>query len=80
MQVENVDLEDANPDAGSDCGGAPCDFGEFTVMGGLRIADDIYAAAELAGRGMTTFAFVRGVLTYANGNSKVLPRDAADIQ
>jgi predicted extracellular nuclease len=71
VRIEDVAVTDANPDA-------PSDFGEFVVTGGLRVDDTIYRIEPDPVLG-DTFQSIAGVLHYSFSNTKLLPRDAADV-
>lgn len=70
IRVETVTVTDANPDD-------PDDYGEFEV-GGLRVDDSLYATAPHPIVG-DEFGVITGVLNYGFENTKLLPRDAADV-
>ncbi len=71
VRVENVTVTDALPDA-------PDDFGEFAVDAGLRIDDEMYHVTPFPMVG-ETFAQITGPLGWSFDNTKVRPRDVADV-
>ncbi len=76
VQVEEVVVTDANPDA-------PDDFGEFEVAGCLRVDDLLWPDLETTGAHRTPgtrYLTLAGVLGYAYANAKILPRDASDLE
>ncbi|MEZ4236318.1 MAG: thrombospondin type 3 repeat-containing protein [Myxococcota bacterium] len=74
VKVSGVTVTDANPDD-------PSDYNEFEVAGCLRVDDqlcpDCWADQPAVG---TAFGSLTGPLTYGFGDSKLLPRTAADLQ
>jgi hypothetical protein len=82
MQFDSVYVVNLNPDA-------PSNFGEFSfrkdtsVTTGLRADDqsnDIPANFNTDSLSLKRLLpFIKGVLSYSNGNWKLLPRDRADI-
>ena len=48
------------------------------VVGGVRVDDFVYLTTPFPVVG-ETYASIAGVLAFRNGNSKILPRDAADV-
>ncbi len=70
LRVENVTVTDANPDT-------PDDFGDYEV-GGLRIADSLYATAPDPIVG-DQFGAITGPLSFGFSNTKLYPREAADV-
>lgn len=71
VRVEAVTVTSANPDA-------PMDFGELAVTGGLRVDDWMTMIAPFRTVG-TTFTSITGPLAFRFSNSKINPRDAADL-
>ncbi len=67
VRVETVMV--TNPDLG---------FGEFALDDMLRVDDSLFALDPRPSLG-ETFDYVQGPLTYAFMNTKILPRDAADV-
>ncbi len=53
-------------------------YNEFVVEGVLRVDDFLYLIDPQPSVG-DTFSSLRGVLAWRNGNSKLLPRSAADV-
>ncbi|MCA9593423.1 MAG: thrombospondin type 3 repeat-containing protein [Myxococcales bacterium] len=72
LKIGAVTVVNVNPDA-------PSDFDEFAVTGNLRIDDLIYPALDNTYAQGAAFTSITGILTYSFSNSKLLPRDAADI-
>lgn len=71
VRVEGVTVTNTNPDA-------PMDFNEFAVTGNLRVDD--WMTPTLAFRAVgTTFTSITGPLAFRFANTKINPRDAADI-
>lgn len=73
LQVDNVAITTLNPDA-------PEDFDEFEVTGGLRIDDTNFDALDNTCAIGSGFDSIVGTLDFAFSNTKLNPRDAADIQ
>ncbi|MBI5495315.1 MAG: amidohydrolase family protein [Deltaproteobacteria bacterium] len=78
VEVQNVTVTDLAPAAG------PRDTAptyEFAVTGGLRINDFMYRVTPFPATltPADQFQVLRGVLHYANENSKLEPRDATDV-
>jgi imidazolonepropionase-like amidohydrolase len=71
VRVEGVSVTNANPDA-------PMDFGELAVTGNLRVDDWMTMIAPFRTVG-TTFTSITGPLAFRFANTKINPRDAADI-
>ena len=71
VRVEDVSVTNANPDD-------PNDYDEFEVDTCLRIDDYVYADLDQSALG-TDYASITGVLMYGFSNSKLAPRDAADL-
>ncbi len=71
VRVMGVAVTNANPDA-------PMDFGELAVTGGLRMDDWMTPIAAFRTVG-TTFTSITGPLAFRFSNTKINPRDAADI-
>ena len=71
VRVEGVTVTNANPDA-------PMEFGELAVTGGLRVDDWMTPIAAFRTVG-TTFTSITGPLAFRFANTKINPRDAADI-
>jgi len=69
VQVEDVTVTDANPDA-------PGDFGELEVTGGLRVDDDLFQTERTAG---ARYESITGVMMYSFNERKLLPRSADDL-
>lgn len=72
VEVQDVIVTNANPDAP---GG---DFGEFEVTGGLRVDDEMFTIAPDPVVD-DEFGAIAGPLGYSFDNTKVRPRDAADV-
>lgn len=74
VRVENVTVEDPNPDA-------PDDFNEFAVTGNLRVDDVFFDMDDWtkpdAG---ASFASITGLLIFGHSDFKLVPRDAADLE
>jgi hypothetical protein len=74
VEVTDVDVTDANPDA-------PSDFDEFEVEGCLRVDDllcaDCWADQPTVG---TNYPAITGPLYYSFSNTKIVPREASDLQ
>ena len=58
---------------------APDDYDEFTITGGLRVDDFIWEDLDNTYTAGTTFNSISGMLHYAYGNYKIVPRNAEDI-
>ncbi len=71
LRVENVSVSNVNPDA-------PDNFGEFEVDG-LRVDDRMFAVEPAPGAG-EEFRSITGPLAFSFSNSKLLPRDSADVR
>lgn len=71
VRVEGVTVVSANPDA-------PSEYGELAVTGDLRVDDWNFPLTPYRVVG-TTFTSLTGVLSFRNDNSKLSPRDMADI-
>lgn len=74
VQVTSVTVQEVNPMAGP---GDSDPNSEFVVDGGLRV-DDYIHQYELPMVG-DSFTSITGVLRFGNDDSKVIPRDAADL-
>ncbi|HEU4410902.1 MAG TPA: amidohydrolase family protein [Polyangiaceae bacterium] len=72
VRVENVSVTNQNPDA-------PVDFDELAVTGNLRVDDFIFDYDNASFPVGTAFAQITGPLHFSFGNSKILPRSAADL-
>lgn len=72
VRVEGVEVTDANPDD-------PDDYDEFEVGGCLRVDDFLWADLDQPELG-TTYATLTGVLVFGFDNSKIAPRDSADME
>ena len=72
VKVENVAVVTENADA-------PDDYDEFTITGGLRVDDFIWEDLDNTYTAGTTFNSISGMLHYAYGNYKIVPRNAEDI-
>jgi hypothetical protein len=72
VRVNNVSVTNENPDA-------PQNFNEIAVTGNLRVDDFLFAYPQGSFKMGDTFPFLAGVLHFSFNNSKVLPRNAADI-
>ena len=68
-------MTDAAPPAGA---GDKAPTNEFAVDAGLRVDDYFHAVTPLPAVG-TKFSKLVGVLRFANGNTKLEPRDATDL-
>lgn len=75
VQVENVVVTQVEPPAGA---GDNNPNNEFVVDGVLRINDYIYLVQPLPVVSQA-YTSITGVLEFRNGNSKLEPRDAADL-
>ena len=78
VSVGAVSITNVNPDD-------PNDYDEFEVTGGLRIDDGVSDATVPGGLGNdcpvgTTFDGITGIVGWSFSNSKLQPRDAADVQ
>lgn len=77
LKADLVDITNNNPDA-------PMDFDEFAITGGLRVDDGLADAVKDMGLGnacpnATKLDSVAGVLSYSFNNSKLMPREKADV-
>jgi hypothetical protein len=76
VTLEDATVADANPDA-------PNDYGELALDGGLRMDDYLWPDFDLPASGYRTvgvsFDSITAVLVYTYGNTKLAPRDAADL-
>ncbi len=72
IRIENVGIQDLNPDA-------PSDYGVFVVDGGLHVDNDLYLQASTTGRSAASLVHVQGLLHYAYSTNNLLPRMASDI-
>jgi cytosine/adenosine deaminase-related metal-dependent hydrolase len=73
VSVANVSVSDTNPDA-------PSDYDEFEVDGCLRVDDLLCASCWLdQPANGTLYSSITGPLTYSFSNTKLVPRDAADL-
>ena len=72
VEVHDLSVSDSNPDA-------PDEYGEFEVNGCLRIDDQLSDAHVLYPAEGTTYATIRGILTYSYGHHKLLPGGADDV-
>ncbi len=80
VQLNDVTVTQQEPPLGA---GDSSPSNEFVVdttpaTGGVRVNDFVYAYSPLPAVG-TQYRWVRGVLEWRNGNSKVEPRDANDL-
>ena len=75
VEVDAVTVTDAAPPAGA---GDKAPTNEFAVDAGLRVDDYFHAVTPLPAVG-TKFSKLVGVLRFANGNTKLEPRDATDL-
>jgi hypothetical protein len=73
VRVTNVSVTNPNPDL-------PKDYDELAVTSGLRIDDGLFPDLDNAYPAGTSFASIAGILEYSFGNSKLLPRRAADLE
>lgn len=71
IEVQNVTVTNANPDA-------PSDYNEFQVDDSLRV-DDLFFLIEPRPTIGQIFRYLRGVLRVGNGHSKLEPRDLEDV-
>lgn len=78
VRVEAIFVTTANPDAG-----VLPDPGDFLVTGDLRVSPDLWAGATVAGRAQfgsaDAMTAVQGPLYFRDGNTRILPRAAADL-
>lgn len=72
LEVDNVAVTAANPDA-------PSNYGEFAITGNLRIGNLLYPALTNTFAVGTTFTKLVGLETYTFSNYKMEPRGAADV-
>jgi hypothetical protein len=73
VEVSGVSVTDTNPDA-------PSDFDEFEVDGCLRVDDFLCASCWLdQPANGTNYSSITGPLYYSFSNTKLVPRDAADL-
>lgn len=72
LQVDDVAITTVNPDA-------PDDFDEFAVTGDLRINDFNFADLDNTCPLDSGFTSIVGTLDYSFDNTKLEPRDAADV-
>jgi hypothetical protein len=77
ISVADVEITVQNPDA-------PMDFDEFSLTGNLRVDDGLSDAVKdmqlnNACAVATKFESIAGVLSYSFDNSKLMPRDQADL-
>ena len=77
LSVGAVTITNINPDD-------PNDYDEFSVTGDLRIDDGVSDAAVPGGLGNdcplgTAFDGITGILGWSFSNTKLQPRDAADV-
>ena len=72
VRVENVTVTEENADGDSD-------YDEFAITAGLRIDDFIWEEMDNTYPVGTTFSSITGVLHYAYGNYKIVPRNAEDL-
>ncbi len=75
VRVQNVSVTDTNPTTGP---GDHDPINEFVVDSSLRIDDYMYLVTPFPQVG-DTFTAISGVLRFANGDSKLEPRSAADV-
>ncbi len=73
VRVDNVVVSDLDPSVGP---GDYAPINEFVVDGELRIDDLMVLTTPVIGQVYTS---ITGILTYRNGDSKLEPRDAADL-
>lgn len=78
VEVRDVVVTDPAPTAQVNGTNTENVAGEFVVTGGLRVDDAIYAIAPPPQKDQA-FPVLRGVLRWAWGRNKLLPRDADDI-
>ncbi len=71
VRVAPATVTNGNPDD-------PRDYDEFEINGCLRVDDWIYDAIDNASTG-DAWSTLDGVLVYSYGNSKLAPRNAADM-
>jgi len=76
VEVLNVEVTNAAPPPAS---GDTAPTFEFEVTGGLRIDDFLYRTPDFPVLG-DGFSSIRGVLRYANNQSKLEPRSEEDLQ
>lgn len=76
VQVWNVEVTSANPDD-------PDEYGEFEVGGCLRVDDRLFTTLDDAASGYRVegaiFESITGVLNFTYENTKLIPRDEADL-
>jgi hypothetical protein len=75
-RVEGVEVTDNAPAPGP---GDSNPTGEFVVEGNLRIDNFVFPAMAVPSEG-TTFQSITGVLMLKNGNQKMDPRNAGDLE
>ncbi|MEM9070168.1 MAG: lamin tail domain-containing protein [Myxococcota bacterium] len=71
VRVDNVTVTDALPDA-------PDDFGEFAVDDNLRVDDEMFLTEPFPSVG-EMFGSITGPLGFSFMNTKIRPRDIADV-
>ena len=71
VEVQDVTVTNANPDD-------PSDFGEFAVTGDLRVDDEMYTIIPDPALD-DQFGAIAGPLAFTFENTKIRPRDAADV-
>lgn len=71
VEVRNVTVTNANPDA-------PNDYYEFQLDDALRVNDLFFKIEPRPTLGQA-FGYIRGVLRWANNDSKLEPRDLEDV-
>jgi len=75
VRVDNVQVTELDPVAGP---GDSNPNNEFVVDNDLRVNDLIYLTSPMPAVG-SVYTSITGILNYRNGNSKLEPRDAADL-
>ena len=75
IEVRSVTVTDINPPIGS---GDRAPINEFVVTGGLRVNDFFFLLDPFPTVGQH-IGFIRGLLRYANNDSKLEPRDLNDV-
>ena len=72
VRVTAVTVATVNPDL-------PNDYDELEVTGALRVDDRLFPELDNTYPTGTAFGSITGILDFSFGNSKILPRAAADV-
>jgi len=75
VEVQNVTVTAVEPEAGP---GDRAPTNEFVVADALRVNDYLYLTEPFPVVG-DAISFIRGILRYGNGNSKIEPRSSDDV-